>query len=100
MSQAVTQVDLDIALNQRVGPVEHDVAVLRRDLSKQGREIADTKDLIVKMLTPVAASLDLLQKQSKESASLFQKQIASTQRQIRKLFSMAKKKSKKPVVLK
>ncbi len=74
----------DLALQRRCGALEHDTIILRRDLKKLDREVVETRDLIVKMVGPVKASLDLTLTQ-----------LIATQKQVRKLFSLASKKRRK-----
>lgn len=81
----------DLALQRRVGALEHDTITLKRDLAKLDREVANTKDLVVGMLGPVQVSLGLLQKQGVAS----QKQLGSMRKQVRKLFGILSRERRK-----
>lgn len=81
----VTHDDLSIALNQRVGPVEKEQALQARRLNDLSQTDVEIRDLLVKMLTPVMASLEMTQKQ-----------LTTFQKQINKLFHLASKKKRKP----
>lgn len=76
------------ALNARMGEYEYNQIKLESKVGKLDREIANTQDLLIRMLTPVKGSLDLMQ----TSHDLMRKQLSSTQKQINKLFHIASKK--------
>ena len=81
----------DLALQRRCGQLEHDTIKQASRLSALDREVAETKDLIVRMLAPVVKSMDLLH----ENHGALAKQFESTRKQIRKLFHLASKKRRK-----
>jgi len=81
IDERVTEVESHIP---RIGRVEGEVIVLGGKHSKLDREIADVKDLLVKMLQPIKAGQDRLV----SDLESMKKQAVSNQKQINKLFSL------------
>ena len=83
IDERVTEVESHIP---RIGHVEHDVIQLAGKHARTDREVADVKDLLIKMLVPVKAGQDQLV----ADLDSMKKQAVSNQKQINKLFSLVK----------